>query len=255
VPFAFWLVSKCEPRLFVELGAHFGVSYAAFCEAVSRLRLGTRCYAVDTWTGDPHAGVYGEDVYTELKNFHNNRYASFSQLVRKTFDEACGDFADRSVDLLHIDGLHTYEAVRHDFETWRPKLSVRAVVVFHDTNERRDDFGVWRLFDELKREIPTFEFLHEHGLGIAAVGAEAPRAIHHLCGMTDGAEIAAVREMFSFLGTRWIAAWEKSDLDIRARALEESIVQKEAQAAQAEAEVGRVRTSMERGRTGQGGGS
>jgi hypothetical protein len=175
VPFAFWIMVTCKPRLFVELGTHHGVSYAAFCEAVARSQLDTRCYAVDTWAGDAHAGFYGDKVYSDLKAFHDKRYASFSELLRMTFDEACGFFEDGTVDLLHIDGYHTYEAVRHDFETWRPKLSERAVVLFHDTNVRSGDFGVWRFFGELREVMPAFEFLHCHGLGVAVVGAKARR--------------------------------------------------------------------------------
>jgi Rhamnan synthesis protein F/Methyltransferase domain len=212
VPFAFWLIANSEPRQLVELGTHYGVSYAAFCEAALRLRLPTRCYAVDHWQGDPHAGAYGEDVYADLKEFHDKCYASFSQLLRRAFDEACGDFTDGSIDLLHIDGFHTYEAVRHDFETWRPKLSSRAVVLLHDTNERQRDYGVWRFLEELKRDAPVFEFLHEHGLGVVAIGADAPEAVKRLCALTDGAAIAALRERFSLLGGRWTAEQDRSNL-------------------------------------------
>jgi GT2 family glycosyltransferase/glycosyltransferase involved in cell wall biosynthesis len=206
----------------VELGTHHGVSYAAFCEAVTRAQLNTRCYAVDTWAGDAHAGFYEDKVYSDLKAFHDIRYASFSELLRMTFDEACSVFEDGTVDLLHIDGYHTYEAVRHDFETWRPKLSERAVVLFHDTNARSDDFGVWRFFGELREVLPTFEFLHGHGLGVAAVGVNAPVAVRKLCEL-DARGVSLVRERFAHLGARWTAEIEKGELSRELKSLESDL--------------------------------
>ena len=203
VPFAFWIMSVSRPRVFVELGSHHGVSYAGFCEAAARARTGSRCYAVDTWEGDKHAGHFDEAVYYELKEFHDRRYAAFSELLKCKFDDALPHFADGSIDLLHIDGLHTHEAVKHDFESWRPKLSDRAVVLFHDTNVLSDDYGVHRLFAELSEHYPHFEFLHGSGLGVLAVGPSAPAAIKSLCAINHPTDIAAMRERFSHLGGLW----------------------------------------------------
>ena len=121
VPFAHWIVRATAPRVLVELGTHWGVSYSAFCEAVVRDGLDTRCFAVDTWQGDEQAEFYGEEVYADLRQFHDARYGAFSRLLRCTFDEALPHLPDSSIDLLHIDGLHTYDAVRHDYESWLPE--------------------------------------------------------------------------------------------------------------------------------------
>lgn len=40
---------------------------------------------------------------------------------------------DRPIGLLWIDGDHTYEGVRRDFEDWFPKLAVGGWLAFHDT--------------------------------------------------------------------------------------------------------------------------
>ena len=115
IPFAFAIMQMLRPQIFVELGTHKGDSYLSFCQAVAALNLPTKCYAVDTWRGDEHAGLYDDSVFTELMGYHGRVYGGFSALLRSTFEEAVGHFADASIDLLHIDGLHTYEAVRADF--------------------------------------------------------------------------------------------------------------------------------------------
>ena len=112
-----------HPQNFVELGTHSGFSYFAFCQAVQHLQLKTRCYAVDTWKGDEHAGFYGEEVFREVCNQNDRRYSAFSSLIRSSFDDALRHFDDGSIDLLHIDGCHFFDDVKHDFETWRSKLS------------------------------------------------------------------------------------------------------------------------------------
>jgi len=174
IPFAFHIVKILRPRILVELGVHTGNSFSAFCQAVSATKSPTLCYGVDTWRGDEHAGFYENAVYEELARDISLSYSDFAQLLRCTFDDALKSFSDGSVDLLHIDGLHTYEAVQHDFETWFPKLSDRGVVLFHDIAVRSDDFGVWKLWEEVKNNYPSFEFKHSHGLGVLLVGKQVP---------------------------------------------------------------------------------
>ncbi len=202
VPFGYWLVGQSQPRIVVELGTHAGVSYSAFCDAVLDHRLPTRCFAVDTWQGDEYAGLYGEEIFTDFQRFHDLRYRDFSTLLRMTFDTALDAIAEASIDLLHIDGEHSYAAVRHDFDSWLPKLSDRAVVLFHDTNVHERDFGVWKLWQELRQLHPGFEFLHASGLGLLAVGRQMPPCVAALCGIEDDSMIAVVRERFARLGER-----------------------------------------------------
>ncbi len=198
-PFAFWLVQALKPRTIVELGTHRGYSYLAFCQAVQRLGLETRCFAVDTWQGDEHAGQYSDAILQELKAWHDPRYGAFSRLVRARFDEAAPHFADGSVDLLHVDGRHFYEDAKEDYETWAPKLSERAVVLFHDTNVRERNFGVWKLWAELAPTKPSFEFLHGHGLGVLGYGAAIPPALAAF--FEAGQNPDAVRGIYYRLGS------------------------------------------------------
>ena len=195
VAFAHWLTTILKPSVIVELGTHNGTSYAAFCNSVSSFNIQCQCYAVDTWEGDPQAGFYPEYVYDELRRFNEKNYSRFSHLLRCTFDDALAKFEAGSIDILHIDGLHTYEAVKYDFETWKIKLSENAVVLFHDTNAKLPGYGVHIFWDEMKNCHPTFEFFHSAGLGVMAVGQNINPAVQQLCALDEESSVV-VRTRF-----------------------------------------------------------
>jgi hypothetical protein len=87
IPFVFWLFEQHQSEVLVELGTYTGNSYLAFCQAVASLGFWTRCFAVDTWKGDEHAGFYDEDVFEVLSGYHDQNCGA-----RSTFDEALRHF-------------------------------------------------------------------------------------------------------------------------------------------------------------------
>ena len=118
-----------------------------------------------------------------------------------TFDEALQQVPDESVDLLHIDGLHTYEAVKRDYNTWLPKMSDRGIILFHDTVVTEWDYGVHELWRELTPSFPHFNFEHGRGLGVLAVGKDQPEAVKNFL-QTANANASTTRKLFSSLGRR-----------------------------------------------------
>jgi lipopolysaccharide biosynthesis protein len=219
IPFAFWLTSALRPRTFVELGTHRGNSYCAFCQAISRLGINCSAYAVDTWKGDLHMG-FQEGLLDELRSHHDHRYGDFSSLLEMTFDEAASRFEPGSIDLLHIDGTHTYDSVSHDFNLWHPLLSDRAIVLFHDINVYKEDYGVWRLWSELKCKHPSYEFTHSYGLGVLAVGPNVPHPLVSLFDTSHHPELpSAVRLLFSHLGDALVSRLRSQTLEKHTQSL------------------------------------
>lgn len=177
IPFMFCLMNYMRPRSYVELGTHYGASFFAVCQAIRDFKIDCSPTAVDLWLGDEHAGKYGEGIYTNFKETLEERYAGIGHVIRKDFTEAAALFGNHTLDLMHIDGLHTYEAVKNDYETWLPRMSEEGVILFHDTNARERGFGVWKLWEEIKDDYTNFNFTHSHGLGVIALGSAASNPV------------------------------------------------------------------------------
>lgn len=165
--FAYDLIKHHAPKQVVELGTHLGCSLFSMAQAVKDFKLNTKLDAVDTWKGDEHAGFYPEEIFKRVQEIRAEFYPKLKiNLVRSTFGQAVKKYKNKSIDLLHIDGRHTYEDVKEDFETWFDKVSDDGIILFHDISVRQWGFGIYKLWEELKKKYKTIEFGHSFGLGV-----------------------------------------------------------------------------------------
>jgi Methyltransferase domain len=166
LPFAYDLVAVLRPAVLVELGVDRGESYFAFCQSAAENQIRTHCFGIDTWRGDQHAGGYDETTFAQVSQYNQANYATFSTLIRSTFDDALARFERESIDVLHLDGLHTEAAVRHDVDSWLPKLRPGGILLLHDVAVQSKGFGVWKIWEELQQRSRSWTFHDGPGLGV-----------------------------------------------------------------------------------------
>lgn len=167
--FGYDLVCNIEPKVIVELGVQSGYSLLSFAQAIKDRNLKTRIIGVDTWEGDKHTHKYDPNTLNKLKEIISKYYPDVNiELRQELFNDARKKLDGISIDILHIDGLHTLEAVKNDFELWSPLLSEDAFILFHDTKEIHDDFGVYLYWNDLikSNKYSYIDFEHSSGLGV-----------------------------------------------------------------------------------------
>ena len=154
--FAEWLTQRLQPKITVELGVDYG--YSLFCLANNNPG---RVIGIDLFEGDAHAGTREKNQHETVQQFAtDNKYTNVT-LIKGDFNELV-KYWIAPIDILHIDGLHTYEACLMDFVNWGPHVSAAGVVLMHDITSYPD---VTRVFLEVGAKSKV-AFLHSAGLGI-----------------------------------------------------------------------------------------
>lgn len=89
-------------------------------------------------------------------------------MMTKEFASVC---PNRRYQYIYIDGDHSYEGVKNDYNLFWAKLDRNGFMVFHDVVARgwlnQGKFGIWRFWQELSTHYKIiFPFPKDSGLGI-----------------------------------------------------------------------------------------
>lgn len=145
-------VSKLQPKKVVEIGSSHGGTLHFWDRMVGP---GGLVVSVDLW-----------DAHGITLDFSH----SLSEVVLLQADShdpltltEVSDLTQGSIDFLFIDGDHTYEGAKKDYEMFSPLVRRGGIVAFHDV-VYDTDIQVRRLFLELNEPKESIEIAH--GIGV-----------------------------------------------------------------------------------------
>lgn len=114
-----------------EIGSYIGASACCFGAAASADK-NTQIVCIDTWNNDAMSEG-NRDTWAEFKK-NTYSFSNFIVPVRGFSTDVVEQVRKiaPSIDLLFVDGDHSYEGVKADWEAYKDFLKPGSIVVFHD---------------------------------------------------------------------------------------------------------------------------
>lgn len=111
----------------VEIGVNHAKSAEMWCQEIPDLQFtGIDPYCV---YGHRHSQEKQDGIYEEAKQ---KIEAYGGTLLRQMSADAAHEFADESLDFVHIDGNHTFDYVAMDIIQYVPKVRKGGLIIIHD---------------------------------------------------------------------------------------------------------------------------
>lgn len=155
------LLRRRRPRTVVEIGTAAGGSLYAWCGVAEP---DATIVSIDL-PGGPFGGGYAEEEIPRLRSYgrpgqtlHFLRRDSHEETTRA---ELVSLLAGRPIDFLMIDGDHSYEGVKRDFELYASLVAPDGLIAFHDIlpHPQAPDCQVDVYWREIKPRYRHVEFL------------------------------------------------------------------------------------------------
>jgi hypothetical protein len=130
-----------EGGVFVELGCYKGKSTSFIGVEIHKRKRDINFIAIDSFQGATNSTDVNEikayegiseieESYTYNVSLIGNKIKTIVSLT----DEAAQYFEDGSVDVIFVDGGHSYEVVKADILAWLPKMKKGGIMAGHDFN-------------------------------------------------------------------------------------------------------------------------
>jgi predicted O-methyltransferase YrrM len=163
-----------KPAVAVEIGSARGKSACYIGRALKENGSG-RLFAIDPHTSTDWNDTDSVDTYQVLRHhLEELGLAEVVTVLRQVSGDALSDVPP-SLDVLFIDGDHSYEGVNKDWNLFAPRLSRFGLVIFHDTlwdlnpdpRWYRSDMGVPRFVEDLRQQgYPVITIDRDFGVSI-----------------------------------------------------------------------------------------
>lgn len=162
-------VDDHDPEIVMEIGsANGGTLYvwSRFFDSVETVLSTDLDYRGRVELYEHFAAESGCSLYCIEGDSHG---AGTERAIRETL-------GGESIDFLYIDGDHSYEGVRSDFETYEPLVADDGLIGFHDVGT--EGTGVPRFWAELEEEYDCERVVAEsrHGPGVSGIVYKGGRA-------------------------------------------------------------------------------
>jgi glycosyltransferase involved in cell wall biosynthesis/predicted O-methyltransferase YrrM len=154
------MVRNLQPQVVVEIGSAKGGSLYGWCQLAAP---DATIISIDLPGGEFGGGM--DEMHALLVGTYAKERQSMHFLPRdshapETLEALETILAGRKIDLLHIDGDHTYEGVKSDYEMYAPLVRSGGLIAFHDVlpHPGFPSCKVDELWDQLKHADGVSEF-------------------------------------------------------------------------------------------------
>lgn len=166
-------LNDLEPKIVVEVGTHKGGNSFLFCHAVPSVNL---VIGIDLAVQNSAKLIHFTRSGQKYCALHGN--SQTREMVRR----AQKNLRHQEVDFLFIDGDHSYNGARADYELYSPLVRKGGIIAFHDiVPDHKTRFGkptgcyageVYKLWAEIKKNHRHEELIDnpdQDGFGIGII--------------------------------------------------------------------------------------